>query len=155
MEPNPRSSTRPSRGFAERLKEDGRRTIEQRKRSAAERVDGIAQAIERTGAHFSDNEPTLADMANRLASTVSNLATRLREGSIEDLVDDTRALARRNPGLFIAGGVIAGFVLARFAKASAHRAPTLTEEVDEVADEVIVVAEEDVLITTADIRPGA
>src|SRR4051812_32304355 len=141
MEPNPRSSTRPTRGFAERLKEDGRRTIEQRKRSAAERVDGLAQAIERTGAQFSDNEPTLADMANRLASTVGNLATRLREGSIDDLLNDTRALARRNPGLFIAGGVLAGFALARFAKASARRsgddgAPTLTETVD--VEEIVV-----------------
>jgi hypothetical protein len=114
------------------LKEDGRRTLEQRKRLAAERVDGIAQALERSGAQFSESEPTLADLASRLAGTVGNLATRLREGSIEDLVDETRALARRNPGLFIAGGVMAGFVLARFAKASARRAPTLTEEVDEV-----------------------
>jgi hypothetical protein len=147
METNPRSSTRPTRGFAERLKEDGRRTIEQRKRSAAERVDGIAQAIERTSAQFSDNEPTLADLTNRLANTVGNLATRLREGSIEELIDDTRALARRNPGLFIAGGVLAGFALARFVKASASRrtenaaaaaddAPTLTEA-DEVESIVV------------------
>jgi hypothetical protein len=140
MEPNPRSATRPTHGFAQRLKEDGRRTIEQRKRSAASRVEEIAQAIERTGAQFSANEPTLADLANRLAGTVGNLATRLREGSIDDLVNDTRAFARRNPGLFVAGGLIAGFVVARFAKASAQRreesaatlpddAPTLTEEV--------------------------
>jgi hypothetical protein len=137
MEPNPRSATRPTRGFAQRLKEDGRRTLEQRKRSAAERVDGIAQAIERSGAQFSDSEPTLADLASRLAGTVGNLATRLREGSIDELVDETRGLARRNPGLFMAGGVLVGFVLARFVKASAHRAPTLTEEVDdEEVDEV-------------------
>lgn len=156
MEPNPRSNTRPTRGFAERLREDGRRTIEQRKRSAAERVDGIAQAIERTGAQFSDNEPTLADMANRLASTVGNLATRLREGSIDDLLDDTRALARRNPGLFIAGGILAGFALARFAKASASRssddAPTLTDTVE--TDDILV--EDDIVVeqgtTPDDIR---
>jgi hypothetical protein len=128
------------------LKEDGRQTLEQRKRFAADRVDGIAQALERTGAQFSDNEPTLADFANRLAGTVGNLATRLREGTIDDLIEDTRALARRNPGLFIAGGLIAGFALARFVKASAQRsaaaaadlpgaelstdrAPTLTDEV--------------------------
>lgn len=151
METNPRSTTRPSSGFAQRLKEDGRRTIEQRKRSAAQRVDGIAQAIERTGEQFSATEPTLADLASRLAGTVGNLATRLREGSIDDLVDDTRALARRNPGLFIAGGLVAGFVLARFVKASARRAPTLTDEVDEI----IVEADEEVVTTTADIRPGA
>jgi hypothetical protein len=139
MEPNPRSATRPTRGFAQRLREDGRRTIEQRKRSAAARVNGIAEAIERTGEQFSESEPTLADLASRIAGTVGNLATRLREGSIDDLVDDTRAMARRNPGLFIAGGLIAGFVLARFVKASSQRAPTLTDEVDEViveADEL-------------------
>jgi hypothetical protein len=149
MEPNPRSARRPSPGFTQRLKEDGRRTIEQRKRSAAERVDGIAQALERSGAQFSEAEPTLADLASRLAGTVGNLATRLREGSIDDLVDDTRALARRNPALFIAGGLVAGFVLARFVKASAQRAPTLTDEVDEI----IVEADEEVV--TADVRPGA
>ena len=145
METTPRSS-RPGSGFAQRLKEDGRQTLEQRKRSAADRVDGIAQALERTGAQFSENEPTLADLASRLSGTVSNLATRLREGSIDDLVEDTRAFARRNPGLFIAGGLLAGFALARFVKASAQRppepevelpgedlstddAPTLTDEV--------------------------
>jgi hypothetical protein len=140
METTPRSPSRPSHGFAQRLKEDGRQTLDQRKRSAADRVDEIAQAIGRTGEQFSGNEPTLADFANRLANNVGNLATRLREGSIEDLVDDTRALARRNPGLFIAGGIVAGFALARFAKASAGRvdeparmsddAPTLTEETE-------------------------
>jgi hypothetical protein len=133
------------------LKEDGRRTIEQRKRSAAARVHGIAEAIERTGAQFSESEPTLADLANRIAGTVGNLATRLREGSIDDLVDDTRALARRNPGLFIAGGLIAGFVLARFVKASSQRTPTLTDEVDEI----IVDADEEVVTATAEVRPGA
>jgi hypothetical protein len=121
METQPRSDSQPSGGFAQRLKEDGRQTIEQRKRSAADRVEGIAQALERTGAQFSDNEPTLAQLANRAASTVGNLATRLREGSLEDLVEDTRMLARRNPGLFIAGGLLAGFALARFVKASAQR----------------------------------
>ncbi len=154
METQPRSATRPARGFTQRLKEDGRRTLEQRKRSAAERVEEIAQAIERTGAQFSENEPTLADVATRLAATVGNLATRLREGSIDDLVDDTRAFARRNPGLFLAGGVVAGLVLARFVKASARRAPTLTEEVDEAVDdaidEVIVEVDEEVVA-----RPGA
>lgn len=156
METNPRSSTRPSRGFAQRLKEDGRKTIEQRKRSAAARVDEIAQAIGRTGAQFSDNEPTIAEVANRLAGTVGNLATRLREGSIDDLVDDARVFARRNPGVFIAAGLAAGFVLARFVKASAQRAertadlsddaPTLNDAVDEV----IVEVDEEIVL-----RPGA
>jgi hypothetical protein len=153
MATTPRSGSQSASGFAQRLRDDGRQTLEQRKRSAADRVDSIAQALERTGAQFSENEPTLADLTARLANTVGNFATRLREGSIDDLVDDTRALARRNPGLFIAGGVVAGFALARFVKASGQRttatepsraappgaelstdkAPTLTDEVEGAA----------------------
>lgn len=121
MATDPRSSARSTRAFTQRLKEDGWRTIEQRKRSAADRVDEIAQAIERTGAQFSDNEPTLADLASRLAGTVGNLATRMREGSIDDLAEDARGFARRNPAAFIAGGLVAGFALARFVKASPRR----------------------------------
>ena len=156
METNPRSSTRPSRGFAQRLKEDGRKTIEQRKRSAAARVDENAQAIGRTGAQFSENEPTIAEVANRLAGTVGNLATRLREGSIDDLVEDARVFARRNPGVFIAAGLAAGFVLARFVKASAQRAERTVDASDDAptlndaVDEVIVEVDEDIVL-----RPGA
>lgn len=156
METNPRSSTRPSRGFAQRLKEDGRKTIEQRKRSAAARVDEIAQAIGRTGAQFSENEPTIAEVANRLAGTVGNLATRLREGSIDDLVDDARVFARRNPGVFIAAGLAAGFVLARFVKASAQRAERTVDDSDDAptlndaVEDVIVEVDEEIVL-----RPGA
>lgn len=156
METNPRSSTRPSRGFAQRLKEDGRKTIEQRKRSAAARVDEIAQAIGRTGAQFSENEPTIAEVANRLAGTVGNLATRLREGSIDDLVDDARVFARRNPGVFIAAGLAAGFVLARFVKASAQRAERTVDASDDAptlndaVEDVIVEVDEEIVL-----RPGA
>jgi hypothetical protein len=155
METNPRSSSRTSRGFAQRLKEDGRRTIEQRKRSAAARVDEFAQAIGRTGAQFSENEPTLAELANRLAGTVGNLATRLRDGSIDDLVDDTREFARQNPALFIAGGIAAGLVLARFVKASARRAEHAAEFPDDAptltgVDEVIIEVDEEI-----GLRPGA
>ena len=155
MATNPRSSTRFSRGFAERLKEDSRKTIEQRKRSAAARVDEFAQAIGRTGAQFSENEPTIAELANRLAGTVGNFATRLRDGSIDDLVDDARVFARRNPGLFIAAGVAAGFVLARFVKASAQRADAAAEYSDDAptltdVDEVIVEVNDEI-----GLRPGA
>jgi hypothetical protein len=144
MENQSRSASRHKSGLAQRLKEDGRQTLEQRKRSAADRVEEIAQAIGRAGAQFGDNEPTVAEYANRFASTVGNLATRLREGSLDDLVEDTRQFARRNPALFLAGGVAVGFALSRFMKASARstlegdatsvRAPTLTDTVpDDIA----------------------
>lgn len=132
MENQPRSASRPTSGFTQRLKEDGRQTLEQRKRSAADRVEGIAQALQRSGAQFTEHdEPTLAELVTRLSGTVGNLATRLREGSVDDLVEDTRTFARRNPGLFIAAGVVAGFALARFVKASAQRSLDVEADLEE------------------------
>lgn len=109
-------------GFTERLKEDSKQRIESGKRSAADHVSEIAQAITRASEQLRDTQPTLADYTSRLADGVGNLATRLREGSWEALVDDTRQLARRNPALYLAGGVAVGFALSRFVKASGERA---------------------------------
>jgi hypothetical protein len=139
MENQPGSASKQKLGLGQRLKQDGRQTLEQRKRSAADHINDIAQALERAAQQL--DEP-LASYTTRAAVGVGNLATRLREGSIDDLVEDTRRLARRNPALFLAGGVAIGFALSRFIKASGRRvnldeehstpAPTLTEEVDEL-----------------------
>jgi exonuclease VII small subunit len=138
MENQPGSASNQKIGLGQRLKQDGRQTLEQRKRSAADHINDIAQALERAAAQL---EEPLASYTNRAALGVGNLATRLREGSIDDLVEDTRQLARRNPVLFLAGGVAIGFALSRFIKASGRRvelgedstrAPTLTEEFGEL-----------------------
>ena len=104
-------------GLSERLRTDGRQEIDSRKRVAADRIEEIAHALARASEQLA-GQPTLAGYANRFAGAVGTLATRVRDGSVEELVDDTRELARRNPGLFILGGVATGVVLARFLKAS-------------------------------------
>lgn len=105
-------------GITDRIKQDGRQKIESTKRSAADQIDQVAQALSRAGAELHDAQPTLANYAGQFASTVSRFANRLREGNMEDLVNDTRELARRNPALYLLGGVAVGFALSRFLKAS-------------------------------------
>lgn len=105
-------------GVTERIKEDGKQRIETTKRSAADQIEQVANVISRAGSDLSDGQPRLANYANQAADRVSSLANRLRDASIEDLLEDTRDLARRNPGLFILGGVAVGIVLSRFLKAS-------------------------------------
>ena len=112
-----------ARGLTDRLRSDGREQLETRKRMAAEQIEEVAHALSRAGEQL-ENQPTLAGYASQIATNVSNLATRLRDGSVEDLIDDTRRLARRNPGLFILGSFAAGVALARFLKSSQS---TLTE----------------------------
>lgn len=106
-------------GITERIKQDGRQKIESTKRSAADQIDQVARALSRAGQELNQNQPTLANYASQFSSNVSALAARLRDGNLDELISDTRELARRNPGLFLAGGVALGFALSRFLKASA------------------------------------
>jgi hypothetical protein len=114
-------------GLTDRLRSDGRQQLETRKRMAAEQIEEVAHALSRAGEQL-ESQPTLAGYASQIATNVSNLATRLRDGSIEDLVDDTRQLARRNPGLFILGSFAAGVALARFLKSTQQTLAETREE---------------------------
>lgn len=107
-------------GLAERIRQDGRQRLETSKRSAAEQLQEVAQALDRAGAQLDQSQPTLASYTSHLASGVGNFATRLREGSFDELLEDTRQIARRNPALFMAGGVALGIALARFLRASSE-----------------------------------
>src|SRR5262245_31018207 len=116
---NERESPSDRSGLSEQLKQDGRQRIEEGKRSAADHIDSVAQALNSARERLDHDQPTLAAYAGRMSTGVGNLATRLRDGSLDDLLQDTRDLARRNPVLFLAGGVAIGFALSRFLKASA------------------------------------
>src|SRR5262245_10202049 len=114
MEHRPEAVSRSAVGLSDRLRQDGRHQLENRKRVAADHIDDLAHALGRAGEQLDQSQPTLAAYAGQIASGVSNLATRLRDGSVEDLLDDARRVARRNPGLFLLGGFAVGVALARF-----------------------------------------
>lgn len=117
MENDRGSITESARGLTERVRNDGRAQIETRKRQAADQIDEVAYALSQASEQLG-NQPTLAGYATSIADGVGKFATRLRDGSIEELIGDTRGIARRNPGLFILGSFVTGIVLARFLKAS-------------------------------------
>jgi hypothetical protein len=105
----------------QRIKQDGKDKIETGKRAAADQIAEIADAIDLAGSQLDQSQPTLANYATQLASSVGTLATRLREDSIEDLYQDMRQLATRHPGMFLLGSAAIGLVAARFMKASAEQ----------------------------------
>jgi len=105
-------------GITERIKQDGKQKIESTKRSAADQIDQVAQALSKAGEELNQSQPTLANYAAHIASSISTFSNRLRDGNMDDLVAEARQLAHRNPGLFIAGGVALGFAVSRFLKAS-------------------------------------
>jgi|GEM_PF-1181935 len=105
--------------ITENIAETGKQRIETQKQAAAEQANRLAGVVERTTEELNrGNFASLAGYTEQLASSLKNLADGLRHRSIEQLIDDTRRAARRNPELFFLGSIAAGVVLARFLKAS-------------------------------------
>jgi hypothetical protein len=107
-----------SGGLKEALKRNGREQVEGGKRFAADHIEDIADAIDAASVQLTRSQPNLAGYTTRVADGIAAVAKRLREGSIEDLAQDARQLAARNPAMFLLAGAAAGMVVARFLKAS-------------------------------------
>jgi hypothetical protein len=76
-------------------------------------MDDAADALASSG------HETLSQAAAALSDQARKFSTYLEDRRLEDLIGDARRLAQRNPALFVAGGVVLGFALSRFLKASA------------------------------------
>ncbi|WP_129792456.1 hypothetical protein [Sphingosinicella sp. CPCC 101087] len=70
-------------------------------------IDDAARSIdERLGGEY-------GDYAHRASGAVSSFAGRVREKSVEELVDDTRDLVRKSPTVALAAAAVVGFALMR------------------------------------------
>ena len=70
-------------------------------------IDDAAKSIdERLGQEY-------GDYAHRASGAVSGFAGRVRDKSVDDLVDDTRDLVRKSPAVAIAAAAVVGFALMR------------------------------------------
>ena len=106
-------------GLKDTLRKSGREKVEGGKRFAADQIEDIADAIDAASVQLTRSQPNLAGYTTRVADGIAALARRLREGSIEELAQDARQLAARNPAMFLLAGAAAGVVVARFLKAAA------------------------------------
>ena len=70
-------------------------------------IDDAARSIdERLGREY-------GDYAHRASGAVSSFAGRVRDKSVDDLVDDTRDFVRKSPAVAIAAAAVVGFALMR------------------------------------------
>jgi len=70
-------------------------------------IDDAAKSIdERLGGEY-------GDYAHRASGAVSSFAGRVRDKSVDDLVDDTRDFVRKSPAVAIAAAAVVGFALMR------------------------------------------
>jgi hypothetical protein len=123
--PGTASASRAGSGAAETAKQTAQSVLGDAKRAAVDAADQTASAIGDASASLEDaGQTNLSQATAALASKLHSFSGYLENRSIDDLFNDARRLAERNPGLFIAGGVVLGVALSRFFKASMASSPS-------------------------------
>jgi hypothetical protein len=112
-----------TKNMADSAKEQGRSMLEGQKDSAAAQVDSAAHAFRDTAKQLQgEGQSQASRYVGMFAEQLESLGGQLRHKNMDTLIRDAEDLGRRSPGVFLAGSVVAGFLLARFLKSSTeHR----------------------------------
>jgi len=109
-------------------KEQAAKVVNQQKEGASERMHGVADALRQSGRQFEDRqESTFAGYINTAADQVEEFAGYLESRDLGDMWQGARNLAQRQPELFVAGSLAAGFILGRFLKSTQNRTPSASQ----------------------------
>jgi hypothetical protein len=102
--------------------------IEDTKYRAARELGSVADALRGCGGDLGAQENSmLAPYVERVADQVSRVANALETRTVDDITQDVREFARRNPALFLGGCFAVGVLAARFLKASRPDLPVIYE----------------------------
>jgi hypothetical protein len=120
---------------AEQLKEQGNTRlhseVETRSTEIGEQATSLAEALRRS-ANDLDGKP--AAIVTGAAERIESLGHYLRDGDADKLLGDVEGMARRQPWLAGGLGAAAGFVAARFLKASSDRRYVTSRQARDDAD---------------------
>ena len=86
--------------------------------SGADIVNQIAHSALSLADEMKGSAPQFASMVRSAAESAEAFSDEIRDKSFDELVDATSDFARRQPALFVGAALAAGFMLARFVKAS-------------------------------------
>lgn len=110
--------------LAAAARDRGMEQLESAKAQLAEGAERVAAAVERTADELDgDGDGGMSGFGHSAATLMRQLAGGLRERDVEEFARELGSLARRNPGLFLAGSVALGFGIARFFKARPRGQP--------------------------------
>ena len=97
---------------------------EQAKSQVAGSLDGLVQLaheiVSRLGA--ADSSP-VARFGHQAAGALSDWSATVHDKSVDELLEDSRAIVRRSPALALGVAVATGFALSRFLRSTADAAP--------------------------------
>lgn len=114
-----------------RAKDESRSMLSRQKEAAAGQADSLAHAFRDTAHSLArEHHEQTGHYIGYAADQLESLGRRLRERDVDALIGDAQDYARRSPGVFFGGAVLAGFLLARFLKSSAERHHEAGERAD-------------------------
>jgi hypothetical protein len=107
--------------FTKKVKEQGQSLLTERKKTTADEIGSVAKALHKTAQelHQQEHPPMITSYAEWAGDALERFSNTLRERDLNTLLRQTQDFARRQPGVFVGGAVVAGFLLARFLKSSA------------------------------------
>lgn len=107
--------------FAERTAEQVSDKVEEKTSEVADTLGVFADAIRQAGDELSRQDQTFAaQLASQAADGLQSFTRTLAGKSPEQMLQSARDLGRTNPTAFVAGAVLAGLAIGRFARSSAH-----------------------------------
>jgi hypothetical protein len=107
--------------FGEEVKARSKSLFEGQRRAAAEEIGSMVNALHRTVQELNQQDQSAtAHYIERAASSLERVAGSIRDQDLRTLVRQMEGAARRNPGMFFGGSLVAGFIVARFLKSSAE-----------------------------------
>ncbi len=99
-----------------------REQVDQRSTQAGERVQSTAGDLRSVGGELrKQGKDTPAKLAENAAQRVERVGTYMRDSDADRLLGDIENFGRRQPLAVLAGGLVVGFALSRFLKASSER----------------------------------
>lgn len=90
------------------------------RQNAAQSLTAVSNAVSQMGDQLRQNDQTapIAGVIDAAATQIQHVATYLQHHNVQQMVDEVRDVARREPALFLGGAFVLGLLAARFLKAS-------------------------------------
>lgn len=105
---------------ASSVQDKAKDSIEQGKQAASHTLVDFAGAIRKAGDELAQHDQSMAGrLVKQAADGLENLSHAVADKRPDELIDALRDLGRRSPGAVLAGSVLIGLALGRFAKSSA------------------------------------
>lgn len=104
---------------ADQVRQQTQQKLDDGREQAAGGLDSLVSAASAAAEDLREhNQQGLSRYVNEIADSVASVASSLRNKSVDELVHEVEAIARKNPTLFLAGSLAVGLGIGRFARAS-------------------------------------